>query len=210
MRRLLILTGPQGSGNHLFSKIFALHENVFGWKTLLNTYWEGHHHEPFAKYWKDPNQLRTTFDWTQKDFYVTSISCPYFENGMPRVPNYWHFIETAMDKVDYISIGIIGRDANILERQQERVRGVHTTPMFMDRIGDFMEAGIDVNFLSQELLYLYRNMYLEKLSTEIDFPIAHWDPEIDEILKADANRKYIKTVDEYWLDHEVHRAMRES
>ena len=44
----------------------------------------------------------------------------------------------------------------------------------------------------------------------MDFPIAHWDPEIDEILKADANRKYIKTVDEYWLDHEVHRAMRES
>ena len=26
MPRLLIVTGPQGSGNHLFSKIFALHD----------------------------------------------------------------------------------------------------------------------------------------------------------------------------------------
>lgn len=28
MTRLLIITGPQGSGNHLFSKCLAVHEDV--------------------------------------------------------------------------------------------------------------------------------------------------------------------------------------
>ena len=65
-------------------------------------------------------------------------------------------------------------------------------------------------FLSQELLYLYKNSYLEQISRELDWPIAYWDPEIDEILKEDANKKYIKPADPYWLDFEVERAVRES
>ena len=49
MKTLAILTGPQGSGNHLWSKIFSLHEDVFGWKSLLDNYWEAHRYsEPFA------------------------------------------------------------------------------------------------------------------------------------------------------------------
>ena len=40
MKTLAVLTGPQGSGNHLWSKIFSLHEDVFGWKSLLDNYWE--------------------------------------------------------------------------------------------------------------------------------------------------------------------------
>ena len=209
MKRLLILTGPQGSGNHLFSKVFALHEDVFGWKNLLNTYWEGHHHEPFAKHWQNPELLRD-FDWDQADFYVTSVSCPYFKDGIPQVPNYMEFIETCYDLIDYISVGVIGRDSNILEYQQQRVRGAHTTPLFLDRLSDLMDAGLEVNFLSQELLYLYKEVYLERLSIDLDFPIAHWDPEIDVILETDANRKYIKPAHEYWLDHEVHKAVKES
>ena len=209
MRRLLILTGPQGSGNHLFSKIFALHQDVYGWKTLLNTYWEGHHHEPFAKHWQNPELLRD-FDWDQSDYYVTSVSCPYFKDGVPHIPDYMEFIETCYDLVDYVSVAVIGRDSNILEYQQERVRGAHTTPLFLDRVEDFLEAGVDINFVSQELLYLYRSVYLEKLSLELDFPIAHWDPDVEEILKQDANRKYIKRAHEYWLDHEVAKAVRES
>jgi hypothetical protein len=45
---------------------------------------------------------------------------------------------------------------------------------------------------------------------DLDWPIAYWDPEIDEILKEDANKKYIKPADEHWLDSEVYRAVRES
>ena len=114
MSRLLILTGPQGSGNHLFSKCLALHEEVFGWKSLLNTYWEGHHHEPFAKYWEDPSML-DKFDWNQSEYFVTSVSSPYFKDQEPVVPNYIKFIEHAQEHVDGIDIAIIGRDQSILK-----------------------------------------------------------------------------------------------
>ena len=34
-KKLLIITGPQGSGNHLFSRILSTHPEVGGWKSLL-------------------------------------------------------------------------------------------------------------------------------------------------------------------------------
>ena len=76
MAKMLILTGPQGAGNHLWSKIFSLHPEVYGWKTLLENYWEAHRFaEPFARYWRDPSLLKE-FNWAQSDYYFTSISCP--------------------------------------------------------------------------------------------------------------------------------------
>ena len=72
-KTLVILTGPQGSGNHLWSKILSLHEDVFGWKSLLDNYWEAHRiSEPFAEYWKNPDKL-CDFDWSQSEYYFTSI-----------------------------------------------------------------------------------------------------------------------------------------
>lgn len=207
MTRMLIITGPQGSGNHLFSKIFALHEDVYGWKTLLNTYWEGHHLEPFAECWTDPELLHN-FAWQQSEYHVTSISCPYFKNQVPHVPNFPKFIEIASEYAE-INVAVIGRDQNILKFQQERVRGTHTTPIAHDSFR-WLFDNVDCTFLSQELLYLYKQNYLEQLSRDLDWPIAYWDPEIDEILNKDANNKYIKDVHEYWLDFEVHRAVRES
>ena len=53
---LLIITGPQGSGNHLFSKLFNLHPDVYGWD--MEKYWVGHHTEPFSEYWTDPSKLK--------------------------------------------------------------------------------------------------------------------------------------------------------
>lgn len=207
MPRMLIITGPQGSGNHLFSKIFALHEDVYGWKTLLDTYWEGHHHEPFAEHWQDPELLHE-FDWTQSEYYVTSISSPYFKDREPHVPNYSAFIDIA-DQYAEVDVAIIGRDQNILKHQQERVRGKHTTPVAQNSFR-WLFDNKNCIFLSQELLYLYKQNYLEQLRCDLEWPIAYWDPEVDEILKADANTKYVKETHEYWLDHEVHRAVRES
>ena len=207
MSRMLIITGPQGSGNHLFSKIFALHEDVHGWSSLLNTYWEGHHHEPFAEYWQTPSMLHN-FDWKQSEYYVTSISCPYFKDQIPHVPNFPEFIDIASQYAE-VDVAIIGRDQNILKFQQERVRGKHTTPIAQESFR-WLFDNADCLFLSQELLYLYKQNYLEQLSRDLDWPIAFWDPEIDEILKSDANNKYIKDVHEYWLDFEVHRAVKES
>lgn len=207
MKQMLVITGPQGSGNHLFSKVFALHEDVYGWKSLLNTYWEGHHHEPFAKYWSNPNLLHD-FDWEQSDYYVTSISCPYYKDGIPHIPTYSEFIDIAEEYCD-VEVAIIGRDSNILEYQQERVRGSHTTPLATETFDNILER-FDVNYLSQELLYLYKEKYLQTVERQLDFPIAYFDPELDTILANDSNRKYIKRANEYWLDFEVHRAMRES
>ena len=42
---LLIVTGPQGSGNHLFAKLFNLHPDVYGLN--MTRYWQGHDTEPF-------------------------------------------------------------------------------------------------------------------------------------------------------------------
>ena len=47
MKKMLILTGPQGSGNHMWSKIFALHPSVYGWQELVEEFWIGHDREPF-------------------------------------------------------------------------------------------------------------------------------------------------------------------
>lgn len=208
MSRLLILTGPQGSGNHVFSKCFAVANEVFGWNNLLDTYWEGHHHEPFADAWNNVDLL-DDFDWTQSEYFVTSISTPYFKNKQPHVPAFQKFIERAEQHVDEVQVVIIGRDQNILRHQQQRVRGTHTTQVALDHFNWLLE-NTQCSFVSQELLYLYKQSYLSQLSRELDWPIAFWDPEIDEILKHDANDKYVKSVHEYWLDFEVHRAMRES
>jgi len=207
MPKLLISTGPQGSGNHLFSKIFALHKDVYGWNGLLDTYWEGHHLEPFAKYWKDPELLQT-FDWTQSKYYVTSISCPYFANGEPCIPDYQKFIEIAQQYCD-IEVVMIGRDQNILEFQQQRLRNQHTTPIALDAF-KFLFDNFSVHFLSQELVYLYKEQYLNIIEKLLHFPIATSDPRLTQILQNDANKKYIKSIDESWLDKEVFTAMKES
>ena len=64
---ILIITGPQGSGNHLFSKIFALSPEVQGWAALNEKYWIGHDQEPFAEYWHDPSLLEN-FKWERHLF----------------------------------------------------------------------------------------------------------------------------------------------
>ena len=97
MKTLCVLIGPQGSGNHLWSKIFSLHEEVFGWKTLLDNYWEAHRlSEPFAEYWKDPDTLRT-FDWSQSEYFFTSVSIPLGikSQGTLRCPNVVQFCTVA-------------------------------------------------------------------------------------------------------------------
>ena len=206
MTRLLIITGPQGSGNHLFSKCLAVHEDVYGWKSLLNTYWEGHHHEPFADAWEDPELLHE-FNWSQSDYFVTSVSCPYFKNKQAVVPNYEKFIKTAKQYVDQIDVAIIGRDQTILEYQQLRVRKEHTTQIALDSFKWLFEHQ-QCSFLSQELLALYKVDYLKQVSKQLDWPIDYLN--VDEILTNDANKKYIKDVQEYWLDDEVHKAVNES
>ena len=185
------MTGPQGSGNHLFSKALGQNKNIFVWPKLQEQYWEGHDLEPFAECWKDPLKLNE-FDWKQSKYFITSISCPYFDDGIETIPAYNNFIEVAR-KFCRIQFLIIGRDSNILKLQQERVREKHTTPFFMKQLDDII-LGHKTIFASQELLYLYEIRYLQWLEKQLGLlpsQVTIDNTKLSEILSKDANKKYI-------------------
>ena len=197
MKRLLIFTGPQGSGNHLWSKIFALHPEVAGWSALLDEYWIPHDQEPFADCWRDPALLKTR-DWSQHEYYVTSISCPYIDDTRWAVPDIVAFAKQASACELQVQMAIIGRDQNILGFQETRVRGRSTFEIAQEQY----EKLSDWNpvYLSYELLHLYQGSYLKQVSKLLEFPIAYKDTRLEEILKDDTNQKYIHPIDHHWTD----------
>jgi hypothetical protein len=95
-----------------------------------------------------------------------------------------------------VKLAIIGRDKNILEFQQNRLRENHSTPRFLKHIEVLMSY--DPVFISTELLYLYQDHYLRQLSKLLDFPINNTN--LPEILKDNTNLKYLHPVESYWLD----------
>lgn len=197
MKKLLIFTGPQGSGNHLWSKIFALHPATLGWSALLDTYWIPHDQEPFADCWRNPDQLKVR-DWSQCDYYVTSISCPYIDDTRWAVPDIAKFATTAEECGLQVQIAIIGRDKNILGFQETRVRGQPTFETAQEQYEKL--ANWNPVYLSYELLHLYQGSYLKQVSTLLEFPIAYDDLRLEEILKDDTNAKYIHPIDHHWTD----------
>ena len=202
MKQFLIVTGPQGSGNHLFSKIFALHSDVYGWDKLLDQYWIAHKDEPFADHWTNPELLKT-FDWDQSDYYVTSISCPYHNIDVPTIPNYQQFIATLQELNIKVKVAIIGRDQNILKSQQQRIRNRVSLPDFLEKL-DYLNT-FDPIYLSQELLYLYKEHYVNNIARLLDFPVSINDPRITKILESDANSKYINDIEIQELDKFVRK-----
>ena len=197
MKTMLIITGPQGSGNHLFSKIFALHPDVYGWDELLDTYWIAHKDEPFAENWNRPELLKS-FDWSQSDYYVTSISCPYQNVDVPTIPNYQQFIDTLRELKIAVKIAVIGRDQTILTSQQQRIRNRVSLPNFLAQL-DYLNRFNPV-YLSQELLYLYKEHYIKNIAGLLDFPVDCNNSKIGEILATDANSKYIRDIELQELD----------
>ena len=196
---MLILTGPQGAGNHLWSKIFSLHSEVYGWKTLLENYWEAHRFaEPFARYWRDHNLLKS-FDWSQSEYYFTSISLPLgivdHDVNPIWMPDLQGFAATVLGCDVEVEIAVVGRDQTILTNQQTRIRTQPTLPMFKEQLPNIWNP----TFLSYELLYLYKQDYLKSL--KLNIPVAWDDSRIDNILADDANVKYIHNVDYNELDN---------
>ena len=197
MKTMLIVTGPQGSGNHVFSKVFALHKQVYGWKELLNQYWIAHDHEPFASCWNNPEELKL-MNFDSMDYYVTSISCPYANKGVVTIPNYEKFVNTLKELGIQVKVAIIGRDQNILKHQQLRVRERHSYVDFEKQLPYLLS--LNPTFISQELLYLYKQDYLKTLSEQLNFPIDYQNDKIKEILKKDANSKYFVQIEKTELD----------
>jgi hypothetical protein len=204
MKQLLIMTGPQGSGNHLWSKILAETPQVQGWKELQEKFWVGHGNEPFALVWEDPS-LFSKIEW-KHDYYVTSVSCPYIKKDGPRftekvqgtIPNYDAFIEGARAEGFEVKLVVIGREMNIVKYQQTRVRGKYTAPIFLKELDGLMKY--DPIFFSNELLHLYRLKYIQQLSKILNFPISITKEKLDEILKDNANEKYLKQAEYAWVD----------
>jgi hypothetical protein len=197
--KLLILTGPQGSGNHLFAKIFSSHKSVCGWN-MKHDEWQGHHDEPFSVYWRRPELLKRKK--RIKKYYVTSISCPYFYNKKPTIPNYKKFIKYA-SKIFDIQICIIGRDKNILIEQQKRVRSNHTTPIAIKNFKHLLEY--NPLFISQELFCLYGIDYCNSISKLLNFPID--TKKVKALLKYNSNYPYIMegAIGPGEFDEEAHR-----
>jgi len=203
MKQLLILTGPQGSGNHLWSKIFALHPQVSGWRALLDTYWVGHDQEPFADCWRDPGLLHT-YNWKNADWHVTSISVPYMDNGTATVPDFKGFVREAQSLGIKVKFAILGRDRNIVEMQQQRVREGITLSQALAQYAPFATPV----FLSYELLHLYGTKYLETVAKQLEFPISINDPRLAAILSEDTNTKYFSPVKHHATDDLAKHASR--
>jgi len=194
MKKLLILTGPQGSGNHLFSRIFSMHECVGGWKQLLDEYWVPSDLEPFAEYWVYPERL-TAEQFTGYDYWLANVSCPFFYDGIRYIPKIKEVAERASSFGIDVKIAIIARDINITREQQLRVRKEYTTPIAQDYYyNTLLKTQFPVHFLSNEFRYIGKIL---------DFPIDLDNPGLFKFLIQDPNAKYVKHVDEYWLDQEV-------
>lgn len=204
--KFVILVGPQGSGNHLFGKIFSMHDDVHGWKAALGPdgYFIPHYEEPFNWHWNNIDQITVDNLMYGKQYAVTSISNPYIQDWLPKVPP----VLAMMDRVESLGIDvqlvIIGRDQNILTHQQTRLRGGPTwgnMPQLIKRLT------VPPFYISQELLYLYRRHYIKSLGHWLDFPMAWEHPMVDDILKQDANSKYIHAADPWWLDEHVNKIL---
>lgn len=202
-KKLLIITGPQGSGNHFFSRLLSLHPEVEGWQDLLNEYWVPSDQEPFAEYWIDPNRLNEE-TFSKKNYYLANVSCPFFFNGSRVVPDILGVAERARQLGVETTIGIIVRDKNINELQQIRVRGMHTTPIAQDYYYKFLlPSKFPVHFIDHEAFFLHKEHYLKWLETILKFPIAHDHPDLMKFISEDPNKKYVQYVNEHWLDKTI-------
>ena len=93
-----------------------------------------------------------------------------------------------------IHIGIIGRDKNITELQQSRVRKNYTTPRFLAEL-EYLTS-LPHTFLSFELAQLYGVPYLKSVGKQMGLPIADSSPHYEKILSVNSNRAYVSEIEE--------------
>lgn len=195
-KKLIIITGPQGSGNHLFSKVFSYHSDVSGWN-FGDKYWIPSDEEPFAECWVDPSKTKSMLT---KQYMVANVSVPFVFDGVKQVPQIQEVVYEAEDAGYEVRVCIVVRDENINRMQQLRVRKEITLQTALQY---YYNLDAETEFLSVESLYLYRAKYLKWLSKVLDFPIAWFDERIEDTLKDNQNEKYVKRVKKHWLDEQV-------
>jgi hypothetical protein len=203
MKKLLLLTGPQGSGNHIFSRIYSMHPQVTGWNAILDNYWVPTDEDYFAQYFVDPSRLtKEVFD--AADYFVSDISCPFVFDGTVTVPQIQEFCDKVSSFGVEVIVAIIVRDEHINTEQQKRLRGSRTLDIALDL---YSKLSYPINYLSLESLFLHKQNYLKWLSKVLDFPLDYNNTSIFKFLEESPNKKYVKYVDEYWLDQTVKRGL---
>lgn len=207
-KHLLIITGPQGSGNHLFSRLLSLHPEVSGWEELKEKYWVPSDLEPFADYWVKPELLNLDKFYGYQ-YHLANVSCPFMYDGIRYVPKILEVAQRAQLLGIDVQIAIIVRDQNINAEQQKRVRGEVTTPIAQDYYyNTLLKSNFPVHFLDHEAFFLHKEHYLKWVAKILNFPIEFDLNQIGRFITEDANNKYIKYVNEYWLDREVWAGIR--
>jgi len=201
MANILVISGPQGTGNHVFSKVLSMHSNVHGWDQLLREYWINHDNAPFKDIWNTPENI-DNYDWTEHENYVLSVSGPYVDKDamgvrQTKYPNYKEVLRRLNEKGN-LQVGIIGRDQNITAQNQLRKRGVESLHNYLNKIEDIMEYRH--TFLSVELLYMFRHQYVKSLDSVLDIPVDYTNERLHYILNKDPNAKYVHYVENSWLD----------
>lgn len=206
MKKLLIITGPQGSGNHFFSRVLSMHPEVEGWEAMLDNYWIPSDQEPFAEFWVDPQKLTPGFfNKTNKNYFLANVSCPFFFNGTRYVPKILEVARRAQLFGIEVQIAIIVRDQNINQLQQERVRGSHTTPVAQDYYyNTLIPSEFPVHFLDHEAFFLHKEHYIDWVGRTLGFPVETNPQKLMKFVTEDANHKYIKYIEEHWLDEIIH------
>ena len=183
------MTGPQGSGNHLFARLFSAHPNVVGWESLHDNYWVPSDQEPFARYWVYPEELK----FPEGDFFCANVSVPFFYDGVRQVPKIKEVAQKAMSLGVQPIIAVIVRDRNINELQQVRVGGECTIDTALEYYKD-----IACHFIDHEAFFLYKEKYIEYLGRLLEFPVIKEG--IDNFISVDANHKYVFPCKKHWLD----------
>lgn len=208
-KKLLIVTGPQGSGNHLFSRLLSLHPEVSGWEELKHHYWVPSDLEPFADYWINPDLLTEEKFYGYK-YHLANVSCPFMYDGKRYIPKILEVAERSRNFGIQVEIAIIVRDQNINAEQQKRVRGEVTTPIAQKYYYDtLLQSDFQVHFLDHEAFFLHKQHYLKWVGKLLNFPIELDLEKINLFIdNKDANYKYISYVSEYWLDKEVWAGIR--
>jgi hypothetical protein len=204
MKKLLLLTGPQGSGNHIFSRIFSANKFLCGWSEILDNYWVPTDEDKFAKYFINPELLTQEVidSFGNFEYYVTDISYPFVYNGVKHYPKI-NEIRSQLESLGFeVITAVIVRDQHINALQQQRVRGEVTLPYAMEYYKDMK---VDA-FLDLEALFLHQERYVKWVANLINFPI----PDFELAFKfhtESPNLKYVSYVIKHWLDETVKKGL---
>ena len=96
---LVIMTGPQGAGNHLFSKALGQNSELYGWQQLQQQYWEGHDKEPYLNWLEQQLGLPVTSDGTvletilqhdANEKYISAVESHWLDDVAKTASSKWY------------------------------------------------------------------------------------------------------------------------